>query len=280
MSGLLADKAITRKALDEAQQSLRIAEAARREVAAKVVSAEAALAEKAARITKAHADQDSAEARLKVASADRERAQTMCLYTALRAPFDGIVAERNVNTGHFIAVGQATSKPLFVIVRADLLRIFVDVPEVDAATVDMGSAALIRVPSLSGKAFSGQVARTSWVLSTGTRTLRAEVDVPNPDGKLRPGMYAYADLKVAERKDSLSLPKTALVTHEGQPCCLRVDRSGHVVRTPLVTGLRAGNDVEIVAGLAGQEDVIALNVAAYREGQLVEPVSANLPAAK
>ena len=179
-------------------------------------------------IAKARADQDSAAARCEVTKADRERIETMLQYTAIRAPFNGLIAQRNVDTGHLVPVGHAAEKPLFVVVRADLLRIFVDVPEGDAATVDAGSEAQVRVPALSGIAFPAKVARTAWVLNTGTRTLRAEIDIPNADGRLRPGMYAYADLKVAERRDVLSLPKTALLTQDGKPCCLCIEASGKV----------------------------------------------------
>jgi HlyD family secretion protein len=274
VSQLLADKAITRKAVEEAQQTLRVAEAGERKAAAKIVSAQAFLEEKTAAIAKAIADKESAAARCKVAQADRERTQTLLQYAEIRAPFDGIVAQRSVDTGHLVPVGHAADKPLFIVVRADLLRILADVPEGDASTVETGSEVQVRVPALSGKVFPAKVARTAWVLSTATRTLRAEIDVPNADGRLRPGMYAYADLLVAERKNVLVLPKTALVAHEGKPCCLRLDGSGKVVRVAVTTGLQAGNEVEITDGLSGDEDVIAVNAGAYREGQQVEAVPA------
>lgn len=274
VSALFVDKAITRKAVDEAQQGLRAAEAAHREALAKITSAQAVLVEKSAAIAKTRADKEAAVARCAVAKADRERVETLLQYTAIRAPFDGLIAQRNVDTGHLVPVGHAAEKPLFVVVRADILRIFVEVPESDAVTVDAGSEAHVRVPALSGGEFPARVARTAWVLNTGTRTLRAEIDIPNGDGKLRPGMYAYANLKVAEREDVLCLPKTALLTQEGKPCCLCVDGAGKVVRTPVAVGLQAGNDVEIISGLSGDEDVIALNAAGYREGQQVEAVAA------
>lgn len=279
VSQLLADKAITRKAVDEAQQTLRVAQAGEREAAAKIVSAQAFLEEKTASIAKAKADQESAAARCQVAQADRERTQTLLQYAEIRAPFDGVVAQRGVDTGHLVPVGHAADKPLFIVVRADLLRILADVPEGDAATVETGSEVQVRVPALAGKAFPATVARTAWVLNAATRTLRAEVDVPNPDGHLRPGMYAYADLLVAQRKHVLALPKTALLTHEGNPCCWRLDGSGKVLRAAVTTGLQAGNEVEITGGLSGDEDVIAVNAAAYREGQQVEAVPVS-PAGK
>jgi HlyD family secretion protein len=274
VSQLLEDKAITRKAVDEAQQTMRAAEAAHREALAKIASAKAVLEEKTASITKARADRASAEARCHVAQADRERTETLLQYAALRAPFDGMVAQRGVDTGHLVPAGHAGDKPVFVIVRSDLLRVFVDVPEGDAATVGAGSEAQVQVPALSGTPIKAQVTRTSWALSTSTRTLRAEIDLPNPDGRLRPGMYAYAKLKVAERQEVLCLPKTSVLTQGGSTYCWRVDDTGRVLRTPLGTGLQAGSEIEITSGLSGDEDVIALNAGAYREGQQVQPAPA------
>jgi multidrug efflux pump subunit AcrA (membrane-fusion protein) len=97
-----------------------------------------------------------------------------------------------------------------------------------------------------------------------------EIDVPNESGKLRPGMYVYADLKVAERKDALALPKAAVLTQDNKSACLVVDSAGKIVRTPIQAGIRAGDEVEVVSGLTGSENVIATNVSAYRDGQQVE----------
>lgn len=155
MSKLVADKAITQKALDEAQQTLRAAEAAQREVAAQIVSAQAVVEEKTAAIAKARADRDSAVARSQVAAADRQRTETLLQYATIRAPFDGVIAQRNVDTGHFVTAGNSTGRPLLVVVRTDLLRVFVDIPETDAPTVETGSEAKLRVPAAPGEGRPG-----------------------------------------------------------------------------------------------------------------------------
>jgi hypothetical protein len=117
------------------------------------------------------------------------------------------------------------------------------------------------------------VTRTAWNLDATSRTLRTEVDLSNEDGKLRPGMYATARLKVAERSNALTLPKTAVMTVDGKSFCHTIDADGRVVRTSIETGIRAGDEVEIVSGLAGDEQVIGVNAAAFREGQQVEIAS-------
>lgn len=103
-----------------------------------------------------------------------------------------------------------------------------------------------------------------------TRTLRAEIDLANPDGKLRPGMYVTAMLKVAERPDVLALPRTAVLQKDQKAACLTVDADSRIARTPIVLGIRSGEEFEVVSGLTGDEWVVPSNVAAYREGQVVE----------
>jgi HlyD family secretion protein len=270
----LADKgAVTIKLVDETTNQFRAADSSRNEAAAKIRSAEAGYAEAEALVEKAHSDLDAAKARQLVAGADEQRAATLLGYATIRAPFDGVVTARNIDTGHLVHAATGTGgKPLFVVVKSDVLRIFVDVPEADAVLTAEQAEVKVRIPSSPGEAFTGKVTRTAWALDTATRTLRAEIDIDNPQGHLRPGMYVTADLKVAERPDALALPKTAIISGDGQTACLTIDAGGIIKKTPLVTCIRAGDDVEIVSGLTGEEQVIGVNPAAFREGQQVEVV--------
>jgi len=194
----------------------------------------------------------------------------------VRAPFDGVVAAREVDTGHLVSA--TTGKPLLVVVQADTVRVHVDVPEVDAVFIEPGVEATLRMPSLPGGEFTGAVTRSTWVLNQATRTLRTEIDVPNMDGKLRPGMYANARIKVAEKTDALVLPKTAILTSAGQSFCWRIETDGTVVRHPIQTGIESGGEVEILGGLNGSEPIIGVNAGAFREGQRVEVAEPANPA--
>ncbi|WP_425619411.1 efflux RND transporter periplasmic adaptor subunit [Anatilimnocola sp. NA78] len=268
---LFGEKAITQKTLDESQATHRAADAARTEAKARISSARAVVAEKRAGVEQAEADALAIASKEDVARADEQRLRAVHEYTRILAPYDSIVTERNIDTGHLVQPGKSTSdKPLLVVVQADTVRVFVDVPEADAGFVSADCEANIRIPSAANRTLAGKVTRTAWLLHPTTRTLRAEIDVPNADGTLRPGMYVIADLKVAERAETFALPRTAILTKDQQASCLIVNAENKILRLPIVTGIRAGEEVEVISGLQGDERIIAGNVAAYREGQAVE----------
>ena len=273
VNDLFVREASTQKLVDEATSRLKAADAARKEVAAKIASAKSQLAAKAAGVEQADSDLGAAKSKLEVAKADERRAQTLIQFLTIRAPYDGTVTARNVDRGHLVQTGKnSTDKPLLVVVDATKLRVLVDVPEGDAPLVQVGSEVLLRTPAVPGPPVAGKVTRTAWVLQPATRTLRVEIDVKSDSGKLRPGMYVYADLKVAERKDAMALPKGGVLTQDNQSFCLVVNSESKIVRLPIQVGIRAGEEVEVISGLKGNERVIAINAAAYREGQTVEVV--------
>jgi len=274
---LAARQAVTDKLVDETQSKFRAADAMRKEIAAKIRSAQAQLRQAEALVEKAEADQESAQAKRAVTQAERDRVATQISFAEIRAPFDGIVAARHVDAGHLINAGSSAKEPLLVVVSADVVRVSVDVPEVDSVHIEPDAEATIRLPSLGAAgvtSVTGKVARTAWVLNQATRTLRVEIDVPNADGRLRPGMYAHARLKVAERPDAIVVPKTALLVAAGQTSVWRVDADGTLRRQVVQTGIEAGGEWEIVAGLTGDEELIGVNPAAFREGQQIERAEA------
>lgn len=274
ITDLASRQAVTNKLVDEAQSKFRASVAAGKEITAKIESAEARLKEADALVEKAQADAEAAKARHDVAVADEERVAALLDYTTIRAPFDGVIAARSVDAGHLVSMAGNAKEPLFVVVSTGTMRIFVDVPEVDAVFLQPGAEAQLRVASLGSEEFPGVVSRTTWVLDRATRTLRTEIDVPNPERRLRPGMYVYARLKVAESKDALVIPKTALLSSGGKTYCWRVEPSGALVKQAVQMGVEAGGKVEVLSGLAEEHRIIGLNPTAFREGQRVEIVTA------
>ena len=153
------------------------------------------------------------------------------------------------------------------------MRVFVDVPEMDAPLVDVNDEAVVRVQSLEGESFSGRVTRTSWTLAPATRTLRTEVDLPNADGKLRPGMYAQVTIVLVEHENACVVPASAVVTEQDLSWCFVVE-DGKAVRRVVTLGIKTGGVVEILAGLSNNELLVQDGIASLSDGQAVEPIDA------
>ena len=206
---LVAGGSLDRKLEDETRDSLKAAEAALGEARAKVEAAKAAFVQSQADLAKAKANEAAARARHGNAEADLSRVKALLQYTQIRAPYAGVVTERNVNRGDFVQPASTmTAKPLLTVARTDIVRIFVDVPEMDSPWVEAGRTGYVSVQALPDRIVEGKVTRTSWVLGA-NRTLHTELDLPNPKGLLRPGMYATAHILLQERPDVYVLPLSA-----------------------------------------------------------------------
>jgi HlyD family secretion protein len=261
---------VTEKVADETLNQFRAVEAAREEAVAAVQSAEAAAREAQANIGKAEADRVAAKARLKVATSDLARAKTMLGYAEIKAPFDGVVTQRSIDTGHFVQpAGGAAAKPLLTIARLDKVRVFIDVPEMDAALVDVGDEATLLVQALSGKQLDAPVARTSWSLDPANRSLRAEIDVVNEASSLRPGMYAVGTIQLDRRENALVLPVTSIVRVGAETYCCCV-QSGKIDRRKIVLGLRSGPEVEVLSGVDEESVVVLAKAESLQQGESVD----------
>jgi len=270
------------QSLEVTRNQLRAADASREEIEAKVGSAQATARESEAKHNKAKADLIAAKAKVQVAQAEEGRASALLDYSKIRAPYDGVITSRNVHTGYYLT-GTGV-KPLFVIVRRDIVRVMVDVPEADAAYVNNGVPARIRFQMIKDQDFQGNVTRTSWSLDAKSRTLRAEIDLPNPQDKLRPGMYAYVTFK-AESPTGFTLPAAAVLTQGDQAYCYRVEND-KAIRTPIKVGARNAQEVQVFSmqtkvpskmgesgvweDFTGQEEVVATNPASLTDGQAVQ----------
>jgi RND family efflux transporter MFP subunit len=261
---------VTRKLLDETLNQFRAAEAAQREAAANVQSAQAGLKEAQVNVRKAQADAAAAAARLDVAKANLAHTKTLLGYTTITAPFDGAVTRRNVDTRHYVyPAGGSSQKPLLMVARTDKVRVFLDIPELESPLADVHDQATVRIQSLPGKEFNTVVARTSWSLEAANRSLRAEVDIDNPSGYLRPGVYAMVTVLLEQRENVLTLPATAIV-REGNMAYCCVVHSGRIARTPVELGLRSGDEIEVVSGLDERQSVVLTRADTLVDGQQVE----------
>jgi HlyD family secretion protein len=281
--------------------------AVRDAAAATVLKADAELLSRQAALSEAKVDVSVAEADLKVAESEEKRLQAWVDYLILPAPYDGVIVARNANTfdfvlpstgdpsayrrGPYLSPGGAAA-PIYVVDRIDIVRIFIDIPEHFANYVHIGSKATVLIRAFRDQPIPGTVTRTSWALDTESRTLRAEIDLKNPESQLLPGMYAYAKVTI-ERPGVRTLPLSALM-HLGDKTILQVgERSfcwmyenGHAKRIEVETGVSDGEWIEVTsrrdAGsdaastgdepwttINGTEQMILGNLSILTEGGLV-----------
>jgi HlyD family secretion protein len=274
MTQLAENDSVTQRLVDETRNQFQSATAAREETAAKIKSAQAELVHSQALAARAAADVAAAEAQLAVARANLDLAQALLQYAEIKAPFDGVVTARNVDTRHFVQPGTgANSMPLIVVAQSDKLRVTVDVPEMEAGMLSAGDKAVVRVQSLGNREFTAPVTRDAWSLNASNRSLRAEVDLPNIEGALRPGMYASVTISLAETPESLVLPATAVLRDATGAYCMIVNE-GIVHKRPLETGLRSGPEIEIKSGVSQEETIILVRGDSFAEGQKVEVLPA------
>jgi HlyD family secretion protein len=271
---LAANGSLTGKLVEETQNHLKAADATKLEASAAVDAAQAFAEESRVKVLSAEADAVAAAARLRVAQANENRSQTMLNYAEIKTPFAGVITRRLIATGHYVNPPNSTSaSPLLTVCRTDVVRIFVDVPELEAEFVSIGDKAEIRVQALGGKVVPGSVTRTAWALDASNRSLRTEIDIDNPDGVLRPGMFATAAILLEQRPDVVVLLATAIVRDGADAfCCVVVD--GKIERRKLELGLRSGTEVEVRSGLSAEQYVVTSPVAALKPGQPVEVATA------
>jgi len=190
-------------------------------------------------------------------------------YQTVRAPFAGVITLRNVDVGALINEGNTL---LYRIAQTGQMRTFINVPQSDADSVQAGQAATLAIADLNGRKFAGTVARTSNSLDPASRTLLTEVDVPNPDGSLLPGMFTQVDLQVPRKNPPLLIPGDALVVRADGPQVAVVDSNGRVHYTRIQLGRDYGDRLEVLSGLAEGEQLVVNPSDAVREGVRVKPV--------
>jgi RND family efflux transporter MFP subunit len=198
-------------------------------------------------------------------------------YLQVRAPFAGVITLRNIDVG---ALVTEASTLLFRIAQTDRLRTYVSVPQADAGSVRVGQRALLTIPNLPGRKFSGSVTRTANALDPTTRTLLTEIQAPNPDGALLPGMYTEVDLSTPRQNPPLMIPADTLVVRSDGPQVAVVGPDGQVHFTVIQLGRDYGDQIEVLAGLEAGQQVVINPSDAVREGVKVNavPLHPNPPA--
>jgi RND family efflux transporter MFP subunit len=228
----------------------------------------------------AQQDLDTAEANalttaaaIAAAKAEVEKYQTLLAYTKITAPFDGVITRRYADPGALIQAGTSSDTQSLPLVRvSDNYRLRLDFPvTVDyVKDVQLGDSVEVRVDSLNGKTFTGTISRFTRDVDDNTRTMTTEIEVPNPNLELMPGMYATVVLKVEKRPQALTVPTEAVVSDK-TPVIYVVNHDNQIEERAVQLGLETPDKYEILSGLHEGELVVISNHAGFQAGQKVVP---------
>jgi RND family efflux transporter MFP subunit len=220
-----------------------------------------------ARHQSSQAQLDLARAQFAQAQARLDELKITLNATEIRSPVNGFVGKRLLDPGAFVS----SNTPVVSMVEIDHVRLVTNVVEKDLRRVRVGSNAEVEVDAYPGEIFRGRVARVAPVLDPATRTAQMEVEVPNVDFRLKPGMYSRVRLTVATKAQTLTVPVNAVVTIEGRRGVFQVT-DGAVKEAdfvPIQTGLEDGVRIEILGGLNDRARVVTTGAAALRDGDPV-----------
>jgi RND family efflux transporter MFP subunit len=177
------------------------------------------------------------------------------IYQQVVAPFDGVITQRNIDVGSLITADAAGGTSMFSLVHGDVIRVWVYVPQDDAFGVSPGVEAVIRVPAMPNLTFHGTVSRIADALQPGTRTLLTEVDIPNPDGALQPGVYCTVELKIPRKSPALIVPASAIIFNQnGMQVAVVENGVAHLRKIAITTDY--GTEVQVSDGVKDGDKVI------------------------
>lgn len=263
---LAARDAIDRKLEDEQEDQYQSAVSAELAAAEAVNAARQKQVAATARVRQARADVRYAEAEVAVARARQEKSRVMLDYTVIRSPYTGVVTRRSYHVGDFVRSADAGGErvPVLAVERTDVMRVVVQVPERDVPFVDAGDTAVVEVDALPGATFKTPggdrvaVSRLAASEDPHTRMMRVELDVPNPDGKLRRGMFGRVTLTLQSgAPGAVRVPSAALVGKaEGGRATVRVVRDDVAQAVPVRYGSDNGTEVEVLDGLTPADRVV------------------------
>jgi RND family efflux transporter MFP subunit len=219
-----------------------------------------------ARYTSAVAALDLARAQLAQSAARLQELRINLSHTNVVSPVDGFVARRDLDIGAF----ASNNAPVASVVDISSLRLVANVVEKDLRAVTVGDRAAVSVDAFPGETFAGRIARLSPVLDPTTRTAQMEVEIPNSQFRLKPGMYARVDLTVEDKEGVLVIPKISLIDSEGQRGVYQPTNDNKARFKPVKVGIENNETAEILEGLSEGEQIVSTGAGALRrDDQLV-----------
>jgi HlyD family secretion protein len=211
-----------------------------------------------AKIEETKADVEAAKAEVEVAEAEYEKVHVQVAFAKIYAPFDGVITQRRFFPGDYIrSANDGGNEPLLTVERTDLFRVIVQIPDRDVPYTDPGDTAYVQIDALPGEKLPAKVSRIASYEDPQTRLMRVELDLPNPTGKIRHGMYGQVTIVLDPEKELLSIPSSCVVgkTEDGKGMVYAV-RDGHAQRVSVRLGIDNGLRVAVLGGLTNEDDVI------------------------
>ena len=226
-------------------------------------------------------DVDVAKAAAESAKHQRDSRRTLLDYTKVYAPFAGVITARFADPGALIqaATGSSTqAAPLFTIMDMDSVRVYVNVPQEAAQWAKSKVPVTLTARESGGEVVQASITRTTEALDPATRTLLVEIDIPNKDHRLQPGMFVNASLHLQQHPNALAIPPAALAPGKnGKEKSVFVVTDNTVKLVPVKTGIDDGLWLEVVEGLTGDEEVVVVGKGGLSDGQAVQAAAYNLP---
>jgi RND family efflux transporter MFP subunit len=190
-------------------------------------------------------------------------------YQSVVAPFDGTITQRNIDVGSLVQADATTGTFMFTIMQSNVIRTYVHVPQDAAFGLEPGVGAKVRVPEIPGREFPAKVTRVADALEPNTRTLLAEVDIPNTDGALSPGIYCAVELDILRKVPSLTVPADAVVfTADGLRVAVLENGTAHFQKIAVTRDL--GTAVEVSEGVKPGDQVVLNPPVNLAEGEKVD----------
>jgi RND family efflux transporter MFP subunit len=216
------------------------------------------------------------------AQSDNDRVQALHNYTNVTAPLDGVVIWRYADTGALIQGGTNSNSqdlPIVRISQSSQLRLRIPVPEDDVRFVRPGDELQVRVDAV-GRSLTGKIARSTRDVNFETRSMETEVDVPNKDLSIAPGMYANTMLQLAHVNNVITVPVEALVLNGNQRSVYALDASNHVHIRRVTVGMEGSQLAEITSGLNAGDRVVLGGQDKYQDNEPVTPINTPEPASE
>ena len=216
-------------------------------------------------------DRDAKQAVVDSAAANVKRLTDLQSFERVTAPFDGVITARKTDTGTLIDAGANSPKELFHLAAIEKLRIYVNVPEVDARAAQTGVAADLTLEEYPGRHFRGTVVRTAGSIDPSSRTLLTEVDFDNASGQILPGAYIQVHLRLPSGGQTVTVPVSALL-FRAEGLRVGVVRGGRAELVPVTLGRDFGNSLEVISGLHADDLIIVNPADSLTSGTPVRPV--------